>query len=48
MLEVKESRACKLLKELNEKGVLEKEGSYRNRCYRIAEENTYDIRKNFR
>ena len=39
LLDVKDSRACKLLKELSEDGVLKKEGSYRNRCYRIAEDN---------
>ena len=38
LLDIKDSRAYKILKEMNEKGILKKEGSYRDSCYRIAED----------
>lgn len=42
LLDVKDSRAYKLLKEMQDKGILKKEGSYRDSCYRIAEDtNSY-------
>ena len=42
LLEVKDSRAYKILKAMYESGLLKKEGSYRDSYYRIAEDtNTY-------
>ena len=38
LLDVKDSRAYKILKEMNENGILKKEGSYRDSYYRIAED----------
>ena len=38
LLEVKDSRAYKILKEMDEKGILKKEVSYRDSYYRIAED----------
>lgn len=38
LLDVKDSRAYKILKEMNRRGILKKEGNYRNSCYRIAED----------
>lgn len=44
LLDVKDSRAYKILKEMNEKGILKKEGSYRDSYYRIAEDaNLYHV-----
>ena len=37
LLDIKDSRAYKILKEMNEMGILKKEGSYRDSYYRIAE-----------
>jgi len=38
LLNIKDSRAYKVLKEMNDKGILYKEGSFRDSCYRIAED----------
>ena len=38
LLDVKDSRAYKILNEMNQRGILKKEGNYRNSCYRIAED----------
>ena len=38
LLDIKDSRAYKLLREMNESGILKKEGSYRDSYYRIAED----------
>lgn len=44
LLNIKDSRAYKVLKEMNDKGILSKEGSYRDSYYRIAEDsNTYHV-----
>ena len=38
LLDIKDSRAYKLLREMNESGILKKEGAYRDSYYRIAED----------
>ena len=38
LLDIKDSRAYKILSEMNRKGVLKKDGKYRDSCYRIAED----------
>ena len=43
LLQVKDSRALKILKELNNMGILKKEGSYRDSCYRIAEKINFHV-----
>lgn len=44
LLDIKDSRAYKILKEMNETGILKKEGSYRDSYYRIAEDkNSYHV-----
>lgn len=44
LLNVKDSRAYKILKNMNQEGIIKKEGSYRDSYYRIAEDtNTYHI-----
>ena len=44
LLNVKDSRAYKILKNMNQEGIIKKEGSYRDSYYRIAEDtNTYRI-----
>jgi len=44
LLNIKDSRAYKILKEMNQRGILKKEGSYRNSCYKIAEDkNPYHV-----
>lgn len=44
LLNIKDSRAYKILKEMNENGILRKEGSYRDSYYRIAEDtNAYHV-----
>ena len=43
LLQVKDSRALKILKELNHMGILKKEGSYRDSCYRIAEKINFHV-----
>lgn len=44
LLNVKDSRAYKILKNMNQEGIIKKEGSYRDSYYRIAEDtNTHRI-----
>ena len=44
LLDIKDSRAYKILKGMNEEGIIKKEGSYRDSYYRIAEDtNSYHI-----
>ena len=44
LLDVKDSRAYKILKGMNQDGLIKKEGSYRDSCYRIAEDtNSYHV-----
>ena len=44
LLQVKDSRALKIMQEMCRKGILKKEGSYRDSCYKIAENSEYDLR----
>ena len=39
LLDVKDSRAYKILKKMNQDGIIKKEGTYRDSFYRIAEDN---------
>lgn len=44
LLNIKDSRAYKILKEMHDKGILSKEGSYRDSYYKIAEDkNSYHV-----
>ena len=44
LLDIKDSRAYKILKGMNEEGIIKNEGSYRDSYYRIAEDtNSYHI-----
>lgn len=38
LLDIKDSRAYKILHEMNQKGIIKKEGTYRDSCYLLAED----------